>query len=496
MRTGKLNRSQSVTGNMAGNTVLLFVLMMGFSVFAAITVYNGSVSGAGMLMVLLIGIPVLFGIVVSPPFALCSLLVAAYCIMWVLRMGLVDFPLGTLMDGLEALILVTFFFRQYKRPDWSFISHPVTGLIFAWLIYCMLLVLNPIAPSQLAWLYSYRTMAMAMLMYLAFVYFVNNMKVFRAVIITWLAMSVFAAFYAIKQEYLGFAAFEEAALADPLVGSLLFIDGHWRKFSIFGDPVAFSYNMVVSSLLCIAMMVATRSMFKKLLLAGMVLLFWRVMLFSGTRGSYVLLPAAIAFYFILNFRLSMIPLMIVAALVMIVLIKMPTSNPTLYRFQTAFRPDEDASFNVRAQNQAKIRPYIWSHPFGGGMGAAGASGARFAPGSFLATFPPDSGYVRFAVETGWIGLLLFCIMVTAILITGVKNYFSIQNKELKAYCLGMLLTIFVLNVGNYPQEAIIQFPTNIIFYASAALIIAAKRIDNTLQQNAARQQPPAVAANA
>ena len=145
---------------------------------------------------------------------------------------------------------------------------------------------------------------------------------------------------------------------------------------------------------------------------------------------------------------------------------MPTSSPTLYRFQTAFRPSEDASFNVRKINQKRIQPFIQSHPLGGGLGATGTWGQRFSPNSFLANFPPDSGYVRVAVENGWIGLFVLCTLIFVILREGINNYYSIKDPALKAICLSMILVIFAYHIGNYPQEAIVQFPSNTLYYLS------------------------------
>ncbi|RXK81817.1 O-antigen ligase family protein [Filimonas effusa] len=480
--TGRKRRQPKLL-TFAGDNRFLFVLALLWSVVTAYLVWKGGIKTAGLLAVLLVALPILYGIMAYPPFALVSLMVAAYFIMWVIRMSLVDFPLGTIMDSFEALILVTLFWHQRFRPDWSFMLQPVSFLVLGWFVFCLLLVANPDAASQLAWLYSFRTMAMAMLMYFAFVYFINSVKLIRLIVVTWLSLSVFAALYAMKQEYAGFAQFEINSISDPLNTILLYIDGHWRKFSIFGDPVAFSYNMVVSSIICVSLIPAVKTKWLKVLLGLIALLYLRVMLFSGTRGAYVLVPAALGFFFLLNFKTKLIPFAIMAVVVLIVMIRIPTTNPTLYRFQTAFRPTEDASFNVRTNNQQRIKPFILSHPFGGGLGAAGASGARFAPNSYLAGFPPDSGYVRLAVETGWLGLLIYCSMVLAALITGIINFFSIRNRELRAYCLGMLIAVFILNIGNYPQEAIIQFPTNILFYVAIALIVASKRIDKQ-EQNA------------
>ena len=114
---------------------------------------------------------------------------------------------------------------------------------------------------------------------------------------------------------------------------------------------------------------------------------------------------------------------------------------------------------------------------GGGLGATGTWGRRFAPNSILAKFPPDSGYVRVAVEMGWIGLFLFCLLMFTILRVGIHHYIAIQDPTLKSICLSMLLIVFALNIGNYPQEALVQFPTNVYFYLVTALIEVTYRLD-------------------
>lgn len=166
-----------------------------------------------------------------------------------------------------------------------------------------------------------------------------------------------------------------------------------------------------------------------------------------------------------------------------IMIYIPTSNPALVRFQSAFRPSEDASYNVRKLNQQRIQPYIQSHPMGGGLGATGAWGVMFAPHSFLASFPPDSGYARVGAEMGWIGLFLFCSFMFIVLKSGIDNFYRIRNPELKMYCLAMTLVLFALNIGNFPQEALVQFPNNILFYLAIAIIQISLRLDqkNSLQ---------------
>ena len=166
-----------------------------------------------------------------------------------------------------------------------------------------------------------------------------------------------------------------------------------------------------------------------------------------------------------------------SVLVLVVLIRVPTSNPTLARFQSAFRPSKDASFEERARNQERIKPYILSHPIGGGLGSVGIWGQRFAPHSYLANFPPDSGYVRVAVEMGWIGLLLYCIFNFVIMYKGIQYFYLIKDPELRTYCLAMILIIYAFDIGNFPQQALVQYPSNILFYLAMALLNVTMRLD-------------------
>ena len=196
----------------------------------------------------------------------------------------------------------------------------------------------------------------------------------------------------------------------------------------------------------------------------LIALFFVASIFSGTRGANVLLPAALLLFFILRYNKKVLIFGIVAACFFYVLINIPTSNGNLQRFQTAFAPNNDESYNVRKMNQKRIQPFILSHPMGGGLGATGTWGKRFSPGTLLANFPPDSGYIRVAVEDGWLGLLIFCTMMFVFVKTGINNYYKIQDPELKSYCLAMTLVVFTYNIANFPQEALVQFPSNIFFY--------------------------------
>ena len=460
---------------------LLNPLGAGLLVFLALGVallvgYQGLLPGL-LLIAVLVAVPTVFAIVAYPKFGIVVLLVAAYFLFFFLRLGL-NFPIGTVMDAMEWLLILGLVLTYRNAADRTLFKNPVALLIGLWVGYSLLQVANPWAESRMAWLYTVRTIGAVTLMYFVFVYRIDSLGYLRWLIRLWIGLAVVGAAYAFKQEYLGFAAAEfQEMSADPLMVSLLYIDGHWRKYSVFSDPVTFSYNMVLAFFLCLSLIRAKRGLAANLGLIAVGGLCIMAMLFSATRGAYVLIPAGLVLFFILRFNKRVLWLALVSAFVLGILINIPTSNPTLYRFQSAFKPSDDASFNLRAQNQKKIQPYILTHPFGGGLGATGVWGVRFAPNSYLAGFPPDSGYMRIAVEMGWVGLLLFGSLLFMILKTGIDNFYLLRNPELKAYCLAMTVVVFVLGIGSYPQEAIVQFPSNILFYLAAAIIQVTPRLD-------------------
>jgi putative inorganic carbon (HCO3(-)) transporter len=453
--------------------IVILIVSLGFSLAFLL---GGIAGGTTVLFSVLVPLA-LFLLIRYPKFGVLAYLVLSYLVMYVLGFG-IDFPLGTVMDAILLVLIIGFFINQKQRPNWLMFKNPITAIIGIWIAYNVLQVGNPSAESRMAWLYTIRSVAAVMLSYFIFSYQINSVKFIRLIIKFWLALSVIAAIYAIKQEYIGFFDYEQRALDDnPLLQSLLFINGHWRKSSIFSDPVAFSYNMVVSSILCICLLFSPLSKGKKVILAGLIALFMTVMLYSGTRAAYILAPSAMAMLFVLKLSKKMFLIFSITASVLFVLVYMPTSNSTLIRFQSAFKPSEDASYSVRAENQKRIQPYIRTHPFGGGLGATGVWGVRFSPNSFLAQFPPDSGYVRVAVELGYVGLFLICSLFFIVLKTGIENYFKIKDPELKAYCLAMVLIVFAISIGNFPQEAIVQFPLSVYFYMFIALMNITLRLD-------------------
>jgi hypothetical protein len=379
---------QKLIDQKISNPFVIFCLLV-FSLLSSFVVYKFGIIGSVGILVLIVGLPALLATVIYPRFGISVLIFVSFFINYVSEFLPDEVPIGTLLDGITYLLILGFFIKQRKEQNWAYFNNPISYIIILWLAYNLFEALNPVAPAILAWVYTVRTVGFIMLMYFVFVFHIRSVSFIKFLFKLWLTLATIAALSAFQQENFGFFGFEKRYLyADPLRVSLLFIEGHMRKFAIFSDPVTFSYNMVVAALLCIALIMGNHSLRKKTVLGFMAAFFLFVMLYSGTRAAYVLVPASLLMLAVLNFNKRVLIFSLIAGFILGVLIVMPTYNPLIKRFQSAFRPSDDPSYNVRAENQKRIKPYILSHPIGGGLGSVGVWGKAVCTQFRVVKIPP------------------------------------------------------------------------------------------------------------
>jgi cell division protein FtsW (lipid II flippase) len=253
--------------------------------------------------------------------------------------------------------------------------------------------------------------------------------------------------------------------------------GRFRIFSFFSDPTTYGILMAYMGTFCLALALGPFKMWQRISLAIAGVLMYAAMVYAGSRTPFVLVPAGIAFYTCVTMRKEIL----IGGALMLVLgtgaMMKSTSNPVIYRLQSAFRPTEDASVQVRLDNQARVQPFIQSHPIGAGLGSTGMWGERFTPDSWLASFAHDSSFVRFAVEAGYIGLFLFMLMLFVIMRMALYYYFRCYDPQIKTFYLGFATVIFMLGLASYPQEVIPIPPTSIIFFILLGAIVRFKDFD-------------------
>lgn len=458
------------------NFLGFFFLILCSCLIAALVSFGGLQLG-GVLGALLIGSPLILASMFNLKFGITFTLMLSFVFLGAKRI-LEDIPLGILMDVMIVVMLFGLFIRQINERNWNFAKNPISKIILVWIVYIFLELANPWAESRLAWLYTFRGLAGFTLMYFLLMYAIDSKKFIFLLIKVWLLLMTLAMIYGYYQEFFGLLPFElNWVMAEKARYMLLYQAGKFRMFSFFSDPLVYGFSMCFTGMLCFILAGGPFRTYKKVFLYTLGCLMIYGMLFSGTRAAFILPPAGFLFYSIIKFKKNIIITGGVLLFLVIILLNIPSSNPNLVRLQSAFKPSEDASYQVRVRNQAFIQPYIQSHPMGGGLGSVGEWGKKFSPWSPLANFPPDSGYVRIAVEMGSIGLFLFCLLLFIVFKEGIKDYFRIKDPMLKTISLGMLTVVYSLTLANFPQEAIGQYPINYLFFVAIAIINKCREFD-------------------
>lgn len=424
----------------------------------------------------ILAIPVLLFCLFQHQVGLVIMVVVAFMVIPIKKM--MDVPVGLMMDGLMVLMFAGLIIKQMQTRDWSFAKSPISAWILVWVFLNLLQVINPVAESKLAWAYTVRSMAGLILLYFIACYAFNSLQYIKLVFKIIFGIALINTLYGFYQEFVGFPQFELAWLySDPKRFELIFQWGRLRLFSTFADPTTFGIYTVYMGIFCGIMAFAPLTKWKRIAIGVSGFLMIWVTAYTGTRTAYVLIPAGLMFAAFVTFKREVILIMLVGIVLGAGMMMMSTSNPIVYRIQSAFKPQEDASMQLRLKNQAFIQPFIHRHPMGAGLGSTGLWGQRFTPDSFLASFAHDSGFVRVAIELGWIGLILYCVFLFVVMKETIYYFYRVKDPTIKMMYLGLGTALFLLILANYPQEAIVQLPTSIVFYIFLAAVVRLKDFD-------------------
>ncbi len=456
------------------NTSLGVILLILLSVFVALVVGKLGFLGGGGLLVVTLGTFLVLGAMFNLYLGLYVILIMSILVSFLSK--IVDLPYGLSLDLLLVVLALGVIMKQLKERDFSFAKNPISLPIIIWVFYNMIQVINPIAASRLAWAFTVRSMALLILLYFIAAYALNSYRRVVNIFKFMLGLGFVSALYGLKQEFFGFTDFELAWLySDPARFQLIFQWSRMRIFSFFSDPTNYGIYMSYMAVMCFILMIGKYKIWQKAILgfAGVCMLM--AMAYAGSRTPVVLVPFGFAVFTLLSLKRNVILAMCFVGLLGGAFLLKSTGNAVLFRIQSAFMPDRSGdTMGVRETNQEKIKPFIQSHPFGAGLGSVGEWGQRFSPDTFLATFPPDSGYVRVAVELGWVGYLLYCWLLYTIVRMSIRYYLRVKNEQMKIMYLALTCMMFMLILASYVQEAIVQLPTSIHFYICVAIIARLK----------------------
>jgi hypothetical protein len=396
-----------------------------------------------------------------------------------------DVPLGLGVDGQIILMYLALFFKSffYKIP-WENAKRDVVLLAAIWFGYALFQLVNPEAVSREAWFYAMRGPSLYMILTIPLILILfnkyNDLILFFKI---WAVLSLLATLKGMMQQHIGPDPWEQAWLDGG--GDLTHVlFGKLRIFSFFSDAGQFGAAQGHSAVVFLILAQFEKESRKWKYFYGLVgILALYGMMISGTRGAIAVPIMGLAVYVVLSKNIKVMILGGILGLGVFVFFKYTTigsGNYTINRMRTAFDP-EDASLQVRLENQRKLKAYMATRPFGGGIGSAGNWGMRFTPNTFLAQTPTDSWYVMIWAEQGIIGLMLHLFILFYIVIKGSYYImFRVRDPALRAQLSALVAGMFGIMVASYGNGVLGQMPTGIIMYSSMAFLFLAEELDREI----------------
>ncbi len=391
-----------------------------------------------------------------------------------------QFGLG--QDGLLLLTWLGVIFHRSGKYKFRHLNNDLVWLAVVWFIITVLEIANPEKPSILGWFYEMRSATLYWVLSIPLAFLLLNKKsdidLFLKIIII---ISLAGAFYGIKQLYLGTDDAENRWLeAGAKKTHLLF--GKLRVFSFYTEAGQFGASQAHLAILCIILGTGSYSKKLKILFftAGFIMFYG--MLISGTRGALFALVGGGFTFLALSGKVKMLVIGGMVGFLFFSILKFTSigsGNAEIVRLRTSLDPN-DASLKVRLDNQAILRDFLSTRPFGAGVGVLGMWGVKYNADKFISTIPPDSLYVKQWAMYGiigfilWFGIMLYTTGKCAGIIWETRDP-VLRNKLLAL--LGGATGILLCSYGN---EVLNQMPSSIIVYVSWVLIWLSPRWDTQL----------------
>jgi len=452
--------------------LLLGIIALGLSY----AIVSADIRTAWLLLLNMILLPAMLGAMLSARFGMYVITIGAFAVATFERF-VPSLPLDSYLDATILIMLFGILVRQSRERDWSFLRNSLSAIVIIYLGYQGLQLWNPLAPNGMAWVQAIRESGLVLLLFFAALFAWQKFEDLRFFTFFWISLVTICSLYGFVQALGDLPTYELQWLLEHKERFQDFYTwGGPRVFSIFFDPATFGILLASTILLSGGVLADDRlKLWHKGLIVFAMVVMLVAMVLSHTRTAFVILPAGFIFFALLSMDKR---LMIAAGAMTVVLaafIVIPVQNPTIRSFQKAFHPEESLNYQIQMENLSYLQSHIQKHAMGSGLGTTGEIGERYAPHSRFSAFLTRSGYIQTAVEMGWVGLALLLLMIASALLIGVRTYFRLPSGNAKVYNRAFLTVLLVLVLAHYPHQILTQWPTNILFVLSMAIVVQGQR---------------------
>jgi len=365
-----------------------------------------------------------------------------------------------------------------RKVEWAKILDAPLLVVIIWLFYCLSTVANPERCEFDGWFTAFR-LQLYMILSIPLFCLLLDFKVLKIMLVLWAVFSIILSLKGFVQENIWLDPIDRAFLVGNTFHMVM---GKLRVFSFLSDAGQFGVQQAHATIFGAIMFLITKNRKLRILFLIMAAVGLYGMFASGTRGAiFVIFGGALVFCFLIRRTKLFIISVILAGSFFCFMSYTNIGNGTyaIFRMRTAFKPEQDDSYLARKLNQAVLKAYLKPRPFGGGLGAMQHGPKE----SVLASTPYDSGFILIWGDTGIVGLSLYIGMIVIFLIKGSwLVWFRIKNEWLRGVLIALLAGIFGISVANYGNPVMLQYPTNVLYFMSVAIIYSASRMDKSLQK--------------
>lgn len=399
--------------------------------------------------------------------------------LFLLISSLIDLRIGvaTLVFNL-VITLFIIIASVYKSTSWKDSLNGMLTLFIVWGGFCVLQLANPNTVLE-AWNaaisnYLVYPIICAILVPLC----IREYRNVEWLLIIWSVFIIYGAFKGYWQKSHGFNEREMVFLYEKGGAETHIIWSGIRYFSFFTDAANFGVHSAMASLGFGLSAYFARTKWLKVYFTIIAALAVYGMFLSGTRAALAVPVGGLMAFAIISRGWKTLFAGIFALLVIFVFFRFTTigeSNQQIRNMRTAFRPDEDASYQVRVQNRELVKEYMASKPFGYGLGLGGKA-SRYNPKELM-PIPPDSWLINVWTDTGIFGISLY-VLIHAILFVWCSwiLMFKISNKRLRNQLSAWLCVSAGFFIAAYAND-VMQYPNAILVYIGFAICFAAPNIE-------------------
>jgi hypothetical protein len=422
----------------------------------------------GIIIGIVLLVLFLLAVFKEPKLAVIACLFYSFILLFLIR-EVADLPFMYAIELLLVLGWVAALLHNSKKYNWTLTRNDLILWGIIWVAYNFMELVNPERGSVLAWMVDVRyPLWWLMLTPLSMVIF------FKMIFF----MSLLACLVGYKQLNWGLWPGEKAFLAGE-GGKTHLLFGKLRVFSFYSDAGQFGASQAQMSMMAFVLALGPFKAWKRVLLVIAAVILFYGMMISGTRGALFTFLSGMAFALAVSKRIKMIAIGAGITICFIVVLKFTTIGAGIYaldRMRTALDP-QDASFNVRLDNQKKLGSYLASRPFGAGVGSMGYAARQFNDNGYIGTIPPDSYWVLVWGMYGIVGFLVWFCAMMYIQGKSAAIVWNIKNEKLRYKLMALAAGSFGIFFSSYGNEVINFTPSSIVIYISWAFIFIGPRLD-------------------